>query len=149
MAHTWTDTGHSALINIIPQNGTNISSFYIGLFGSQTSGTVPNRTAFEGATPGGWVESVNMARDVVSAAQWGAPSIAGGGTQSTGRQVAFTATGAGSANGYFISNRVSAIAGAIVLGFSNFDDLSTVSYNSGDVIRMTPTWKYNVSAGTP
>ena len=147
MAHTFCDSGLSALLGIVPFNGTNISSWYIGCFGSQTSGTVPNRTAFEGATPGGWTESVALPRAVISAAQWGVQTVSGAGVHVTGLQVAMTATAAGSANGYFISNRVSAIAAAVVFGFANFDDLTTITYNSGDVIRITPTWQSRVSAG--
>ena len=41
------------------------------------------------------------------------------------------------ANGFFIANQVSAKAGDIPFYFSNFDDLTTVTYISGDVVRVT------------
>jgi hypothetical protein len=147
MAHTFCDTGLSALLAAFPSTATaQPTAWWIGFFGSQTSGTVPSRTAFEGATPGGWVESVAVARINVSASYWNAGAVNGNGVRSTGAQVAVTATAAGSANGYFLSNRPTAGAGSVTFAFANFDDLTTISYNSGDVIRLTPAFQFNVSA---
>jgi len=147
MAHTWTDTGLSALLAHWPRSAFNTSGvFYIGYFGSQTSGTVPNRTAFGGATPGGWVESVAMPRMVVSAGQWGVPASNGNGYRVTALQLASTATAAGSANGFFLGTHVSSVAADLSYFFANFDDLTQVGYNSGDVIRITPAVQFNVSA---
>lgn len=147
MAHTFTDTALSAMLTVFPSTASaQPTAWWIGFFGSQTSGTVPNRTAFEGATPGGWVESVSVARISVAANTWGTPASNGNGWGFTGAQVAVTATGAGSANGFFLSNRPTAGAGSLVVAFSNFDDLLSITYGSGDVIRITPKFTYNVSA---
>ena len=148
MAHTFTDTGQSAMLTVMPSTASaQVTAWWLGLFGSQTSGTVPNRTAFGGATPGGWVESVAMPRAAIAANSWGTPAQNGNGWGFTAAQVAITATAAGSANGFFLSNRVSSIAADIIFAFANFDDLLSITYGSGDVVRVTPKWTYNISAG--
>ena len=147
MAHTFCDTGLSAMLLIFPNTATaQPTAWWLGFFGSQTSGTVPSRTAFEGATPGGWTESVAVARISIAANAWQAGAVNGNGVRTTAAQVAVTATAAGSANGYFLSNRPTAAAPAITFAFANFDDLTTITYNSGDVIRLTPAFQFNVSA---
>jgi len=147
MAHTFTDSGLAALLTVIPQTASaQPTAWWLGGFGSQTSGTVPNRTAQGGAAPASWVESVSLPRAAIAANGWLGTAINGGGVRTTAAQVAMTATGAGSANGFFIANQVSSKAGDVPFYFSNFDDLATVTYNSGDVIRVTPQWQFNVSA---
>lgn len=147
MAHTFTDTALSAMLTVFPSTGSaQPTAWWLGLFGSQTSGTVPNRTAFEGATPGGWSESLATPRASIAANSWGTPASNGNGWGFTAAQVAITATAAGSANGFFLSNRPTAGAGSLVVAFSNFDDLLSITYGSGDVVRITPKFTYNVSA---
>src|SRR3990167_2695061 len=103
MAHTFCDTGMSAWIMTFPATASaQPTAMWLGCFGSQTSGTVPNRTAFGGATPGGWVESVSLPRAIINGNSWAAPATNGNGFRSTAAQVAMTATGAGSANGFFL-----------------------------------------------
>src|SRR3990172_6434614 len=114
MAHIFTDSGLAAMLTVIPQTASaQVTAWWLGLFGSQTSGTVPSRTAFEGATPGGWVESVAMPRAAIAANSWGAPASNGNGWGFTAAQVAITATAAGSANGFFLSNRAAVAAAAV------------------------------------
>lgn len=147
MAHTFCDTGLSAMLTVFPATASaQPTAWWVGFFGSQTSGTVPSRTAFEGATPGGWTESVALARASVAANSWSTPASNGNGWGFTAAQIAVTATAAGSANGFFLSNRPTAGAGSITFAFSNFDDLLSINYGSGDVIRVTPKFTYNVSA---
>ena len=147
MAHTFTDSGLAAMLTIVPQTASaQPTAWWLGLFGSQTSGTVPNRTAQGGAAPASWVESVSMPRAAIAANGWVGTATNGNGVRVSAAQVAITATGAGSANGFGIFNRVSSMAGDIPFYFANFDDLTTVTYNSGDVVRVTPQWQYNVSA---
>lgn len=151
MAHTWTDSGLSALLTTFPATASaQPTVLYLGLFASQTSGTVPSRTATGGAAPGTWTETPQFAsaRQVISGNQWGGPAVNGNGVRSVGPQVTFpTATANGlSANGFFLSNKVSAVAGDLPFFFSNFDDLTTVLINSGDVVRVTPTVAFNISA---
>jgi hypothetical protein len=151
MAHTWTDSGLSALLGAFPRSAAIPAVMYAGLFASQTSGTVPNRTAHGGAAPGGWVETPQFAsaRQVISGAQWSVPIISGNGVAVTGLQLTFpTATANGlSANGFFLSNEPSSKAGDTPFFFANFDDLTQITINSGDVVRVTPRIQFNVSAG--
>lgn len=123
---------------------------YVGLFGSQTSGTVPSRTAFGDAAPGGWVEltGAGYGRQPHSAGGWGAGAVNGNGYRLTGLQVAWTATATwGVANGFFLANRVSSEAGDVPYFFANFDDLLAVTLGSGDILKLTPAVQFNVSAG--
>lgn len=151
MAHTFTDSGLSAMLGAFPRSALIPAVTYVGLFASQTSGTVPNRTAHGGAAPGGWVETPQFTgqRQVISAAQWSVPIISGNGVAVTGIQLTFpTATANGlSANGFFLSNQPSSVAADNPYFFANFDDLTQISINSGDVVRITPRMQWNVSAG--
>ena len=151
MAHTFTNTGLSAMLTVFPQTASaQPTVLYLGLFASQTSGTVPDRTAFRGATPGGWTETPQFAsaRQVISGNQWGNIASNGNGMRTTALQVTFpTATANGlSANGFFLATLVSSKAGDIPIYFANFDDLTQLTINSGDVVRVTPAFQYNVSA---
>lgn len=152
MAHTFTDSGLSALLGVLPQTASaQPTAWFLGLFASQTSGTVPSRTAQGGAVPASWVETPQFAsaRQKIDANQWGAPTINGNGVKVTGPQVTFpTATANGlSANGFGLFTQPSSKAGDIPIYFANFDDLTMLPINSGDVVRVTPTWQLNVSAG--
>lgn len=150
MAHIFPDSGLSALLGVFPPTASaQPTAMWLGMFGSQTSGTVPNRTAFGGLTPGGWVETLQLDRQRISGDQWGAPAINGAGVRRTGVQVTFpTATAAGlSANGFFLALRASSMAGDTIIYFSNFDDLTMIAINSGDVVRVQPNFQFNVSAG--
>lgn len=154
MAHTFTDSGLSALLGQWPRSALAVSSvYYVGLFASAApttaSSQVPSRTAMGGATPAGWTEVTggNYNRQVVSAAGWGAQNINGNGVRVSGIQVAFTATGTWSpAVGFFMSTSASANANDTVLYFANFDSLTIRSLVSGDVLQLTPTIQFNVSA---
>lgn len=152
MAHVWTDSGISALLGVFPATASaQPTQLYMGLFGSQTSGTVPSRSALGGAAPSGWTETpmYTAQRQAISGNQWGAPVISGNGIAVTGRQVTFpTASGAGqSANGFFLATKPSSVAGDTILFFSNFDDLTALALPSGDVVRVIPTIQFNVSGG--
>lgn len=155
MAHIWPDSGLSALLSIFPMSGAGQSAVtYIGLYASAApttaSSQVPNRTAFGGASPGGWTEVTggNYARQVISAAQWGAQAISGGGVNVTGKQVAFTATAAWSpAVGWFWASHSAAHANDKIYCFANFDSLTIRTLASADVLQLTPTLAFNVSAG--
>ncbi len=142
MAEIFIDSGIQHIQAIWPKNGSNDAVLYAGLFASQDSGTVPSRSAYGGATPSGWTEVTGLAyaRVVISAAQWGATAINGAGLKITGIQLTFpTATGTWSpANGYFLSTNTASVATDYPICFANFDDVTPVTLNSGDVIRVTP-----------
>ena len=148
MAHTFTDSGLSALLAIFPNTASaQPTAWWLGFFGSQTSGTVPSRTAYYGATPGGWSQSVGLPAFNMAANLWTTGAVNGNGVRVTAAQFAVTATAAGIANGYFLANRPTAAAPAVSFAFANFDDLTTITYNSGDIVRLTPAFQFNVSAG--
>jgi hypothetical protein len=142
MGEIFTDLGIQHIQAIWPKNGGNDATMYVGLFGSLTSGTVPVRDITGGVSPAGWTEVTGWAyaRQIISAAQWGISAINGNGLKITGIQLTFpTATGTWSvANGMFLATNVSSMAGDVPIYFANFDDLTNVQLNSGDVIRCTP-----------
>lgn len=148
MAHIFTNTGLSAMLGVFPRTASaQPTAYWMGFFGSQTSGTVPSRTAFYDAAPGGFSVSVGLPSISMAANAWLAGQTSGAGAAVTAAQQVVTATAGGSANGYFIANRPTAGAGSIVFSFANFDDLTTIPYNSGDIVRVTPTFGFHVSAG--
>ena len=53
MAHVFPNSGLSALLGTWPRSAVVPGVMYVGMFASQTSGTVPDRTAYGGGTPGG------------------------------------------------------------------------------------------------
>src|SRR3990172_13354157 len=107
MAHIFTDSGLAAMLTVIPQTASaQPTAWWLGLFGSQTSGTVPSRTAQGGAAPASWVESVSMPRATIAANSWVGTAINGNGVRVSAAQVAITATGGGSGNGVGMFNRL-------------------------------------------
>ena len=85
---------------------------------------------------------------MIGAAQWGVQTVDGAGVSVTGLQVEFaTATAnAGSANGWFLAAKPSSVAGDDIYAFANFDDLTQLTINSGDVVRVTPKLRFHISA---
>jgi hypothetical protein len=144
MAEIFVDEGLDKIMSIFPKNGSNLASLYIGLFTSQSPTTVPARTAVGGATPSGWTEAAGVAyaRQAIAAASWGAQVTNGNGRKSTAGQITFPTVGAGgwgTANGFFIATLVSSQAGDTIIYFANFDDLTAVTLNVGDSIKITPS----------
>ena len=154
MAHTFTDEGLSGLLGQWPRSALAISGVhYIGLYASAApttaSSQVPSRTAVGGATHAAWTEVTggSYARQVISAGDWGAQNSNGNGIRVSGKQVAFTATATWSpAVGFFLSTNSADHANDDVFYFSNFDSLTIRSLVSGDVLQLTPTIQFNVSA---
>lgn len=150
MASMYPDEGVDKLMGVVPKNGTNIATLYIGLFTSQTPSTVPARTATGGASPSGWTEvsGTSYARQSIAAASWGSPSTSGSGRKISAAQVTFPTAGAGgwtAANGFFVATNSASGSGDTVLYFCNFDDATAVTLLSGDVIQVTPSMLWNGS----
>lgn len=145
MAEIFVDEGIDKILGIIPKNGTNLASVYIGLFTGLTGSTVPARTATGGASPAGWTEvtGTSYARQQILAASWGAASTNGNGRKITAGQVTFpTAGGAWTrADGFFLATNSASGAGDVLLYFANFDDGVSVTLATGDVIKVTPSWQ--------
>lgn len=142
MASLLTDEGLDALSAVIPKNGTNYSSLYLGLFSSQTSSTVPARTATGGASPSGWTEvtGTGYARIAIAAADWGSPSTSGAGRLITASQKTFTAGGAWTtANGFFIATLSASGAGDKIIVFANFDSGLPRTLANTDTEKVTPS----------
>lgn len=146
MSEIFTDEGLDALLGIVPKNGTNLATLYLGLFTSQTPTTVPARTATGGATPSGWTEAAgtNYARQAVSAADWGAPATNVNGRKITALEYTFPTVGGGgwgTINGFFIATKISSQAGDTIVYFSNFDDGLAISANNNVIIKVTPAFQ--------
>ena len=146
MAEIIPDEGLDYILAIVPKNGTNIGTTYLGLFTSQTASTVPASTMVL-ATPTGITEAnyTGYSRTSISSASWGATGAKTIWTQSTRGTTAgqvscptATASYATAINGFFLSTASSA---GVCLMASNFDDTTAVaSLAIGDVIRVTPTF---------
>lgn len=146
MAEIIPDEGLDYILAIVPKNGTNIATTYLGLFTSQTASTVPASTAVL-ATPTGVTEAgyTSYARQSIAAASWGTTGAKTIWTQSargtTAGQVSFpaaTATYSTAINGFFIATASTA---GIALAYSNFDDTTAVATMAiGDIVRLTPTF---------
>ena len=143
MAELFPDEGMDLIIACIPKNGTNYANMYVGLFTSQTASTVPGASAVL-ATQTGVTEHANSngyARQTIAAASWGATASGGGGRQTAGPQVTFTATGNWTAvNGFFLATSATIAAGVAFL-YANFDDTTARTLVNGDRLLLTPTWR--------
>ena len=144
MAEIFVDEGLDDIMAIFPKNGTNLATLYIGLFTSQTASTVPARSAVL-ATQTGITEATGTAyaRQSIAAASWGAQATNGNGRKTTAGQVTFPTVGAGgwgTANGFFIAD--ASTAGKCIYA-ANFDDVTAVTLNAGDVIKVTPTMQFD------
>lgn len=142
MAEIFPDEGLDRILGVIPKNGTNISTLYVGLFTSQTATTVPASTAVLATATGVTeVSGSGYARQSIAAASWGAIAAGTGGRKTTGPQVTFAATGTWSvANGFFIAD---ASTNGIAIFYANFDDGTAVTLLNGDSLKVTPTWQIN------
>lgn len=135
------DEGLDAISAVFPKNGTNYATIYLGLFSSQTSSTVPARTATGGASPSGWTEvtGTGYARIAIAAADWGSPSTSGSGRLITASQKTFTggAGGWSTANGFFLATLSASGSGDKVLGFANFDSGLSRTLANTDTEKVT------------
>ena len=146
MAAIYPDEGLDLRLGILPKNGANFATLYLGCFVSQTPNTVPARNATGGAVPSGWTETTypGYARQAIAAASWGAESTVGDGRLIAAPQVQMPTVGAGpseSINGYFIATLVSSQAGDVIVHFANFDDLTAFVTSDGAILRITPRWR--------
>lgn len=130
------------MLEIFPRGGANLTTTYLSLFTSFTATTVgtSSQTADAYSEPAGG----SYARVAVAAADWGAIGTGTGGRKTTAAQKTFpTATaGWGTVNGFWLANQSSA-SGDKAIFAANFDDSTAAPVNSGDVIRVTPTFQAN------
>src|SRR5512143_1833221 len=153
MAHTFTDSGLSALLGQWPLSGLAISGVYhLGLYASAApttaSSQVPSRTAFNAGAGFTEVTGDGYARRPISAANWGVPNVNGNGVRVSAAQQAWTATGTWAPSvGFFLAPYATDNASDVVVYFANFDSLTIRSLPSRHVLQLTPTVQSNVSAG--
>lgn len=90
MAEIFVDEGLDHALGVLFDAATQDTTFFVGLFTSQTATTVPARTAVLGASPTGITEmtasSGTYARQAISAGAWGAPATNGNGRRTINRK---------------------------------------------------------------
>lgn len=147
MAEIFPDEGLDYMLGVVFDAATQDTTFFVGLFTSQTASTVPARTATGGASPSGWTEAAftNYARQAISAGAWGSPSTNGSGRKITGPQVTFPTVGASGAtvNGFFIATNSASGAGDTIIYFANFDSGVARVLVTGDVEKVTPSAQFD------
>lgn len=149
MAEIFPDEGLDYALSVLFDAGAQDTTFFVGLFTSQTPSTVPARTAVGGAAPSGWTEmtasSGTYARQPITSGAWGAPSTVGNGRKITSEQETFTGfVGAAAANGFFIATLVASGAGDTILYFANFDSgVARTFATISDQLLLTPSVQFD------
>lgn len=147
MAEIFPDEGLDYLLGVAFDAATQDTTFYVGLFTSQTASTVPARTATGGASPSGWTEAAftNYARQAISSGGWGSPATNGSGRKIAGPQVTFPTVGASGAtvNGFFIATNSASGAGDTVIFFANFDSGVARVLVTDDIEKVTPSVQFD------
>jgi hypothetical protein len=156
--HIFPDEGLDVIFGIVPKNGTNLATTYLGLFTGGAGTTVPANTATVAAMGGSFAEVTTgvsptgwpaYARQSIAAASWGASgaqtiwTLAARGAAAG--QVVFTTPAAvytptNSIGGFFIAD---ALTAGHALLYSNFTDLTPIATLAiGDLVKVTPTWGF-------
>jgi len=147
LAEIFPDEGLDYLLSVCFDAGTQDTTFFVGLFTSQTASTVPARTAVGGASPSGWTEATftSYARQAISSGAWGSPSTNGNGRKITGPQVTFPTVGASgnTVNGFFIATSSASGAGDVMIFFANFDSGVARVLVTGDIEKVTPSAQFD------
>lgn len=147
MAEIFPDEGLDYCLGVVFDALAQDTTFFVGLFTSQTASTVPARTATGGASPVGWTEAnfTNYARQAISAGAWGAPATDGNGRKITAPQVTFPTVGASgnTINGFFIATLSASGAGDVIIYFANFDSGVARVLVTGDVEKVTASAQFD------
>lgn len=149
MAEIFPDEGLDYALGVLFDAAAQDTTFFVGLFTSQTPTTVPARTAVGGASPTGWTEMVassgTYARQAITAGIWGSPSTNGSGRKITSEQETFTGfVGAAAANGFFIATSLASGAGDVIICFANFDSAVARTFATiGDQLLLTPSVQFD------
>ena len=128
------DEGLDHILNKVPMATVAIqTTYYLGLFTSQTASTVPARTVTL-VSQSGITEVANAgaySRVAVANTDWGAISTSGSGRRTTSAQKSFAeSTGSwSSVNGFFLAT-VTTHAAGVAIFYANFDDGQAVNVNS-------------------
>lgn len=147
MAEIFPDEGLDYCLGVVFDALAQDTTFFVGLFTSQTAATVPARTATGGAVPAGWTEATftNYARQAIASGTWGAPGTNGNGRKISAPQVTFPAVGAvgNTVNGFFIATNSASGAGDTIIFFANFDSLTARVLITGDVEKVTASAQFD------
>ncbi len=147
MAEIFPDEGLDYCLGVVFDALAQDTTFFVGLFTSQTASTVPARTATGGASPSGWAEATftNYARQAISSGAWGSPATNGSGRKITGPQVTFPTVGASgnTVNGFFIATNSASGAGDTIIYFANFDSGIARVLITGDIEKVTPSAQFD------
>jgi hypothetical protein len=142
MAEIFPDEGLDHVLNKVPRATTAIqTTYYLGLFTTQSASTVASRTETLASAAVGEPTSGAYARVSVANTDWGAIATSGSGRRTTSAQKSFAENTAswGTINGFFLANQAAAGAGSIAIFFANFDDAQAVPATvAGYTIRITP-----------
>lgn len=146
MAEIFPDEGLDLILGIVPLGGSNLANTYMGLFTSATASTTPLSTAVLSTYTGVTeltIGSNGYSRQTHAAGSWGAAGAGGGGRQVSGAQQTFTcSTSAWAAvNGFFMAN-VATHSGDKAIWYSNFTDVTAVTLQVNDTLKITPSWTY-------
>jgi hypothetical protein len=142
MAEIFPNEGLDLIFAGFPKGGTGPANTWLGLFTAFTASTVGTSAAVIAS----WAEVASAGaytRQTISSASWGTVGTTQSGRGSAAAQVQFsTATAVwGTVNGFVITNSATQGAGAVWFG-ANFDDVTAVTVNTNDVIKVTPSWIY-------
>lgn len=147
MSEIFPDEGLDYCLGVVFDALAQDTTFFVGLFTSQSATTVPARTATGGASPTGWTEAnfTNYARQAISAGAWGSPATNGSGRKIIGPQVTFPTGGASgnTVNGFFIATNSASGAGDTVIYFANFDSGVARVLVTGDIEKVTPAAQFD------
>lgn len=142
MAEIFPDEGLDHILNKTPRAIAAIqTTYYLGLFTTQTASTVPARTETLASAAVGEPSSGAYARQAVANTDWAAIATNGSGRRTTSAQKSFAEnTGSwGNINGFFLANQLAAGAGSVAIFYANFDDNTAVPATvAGYTIRITP-----------
>lgn len=145
MAEIFPDEGLDYCLGVVFDAAAQDTTFFVGLFTSQTPTTCPARTATGGAVPSGFTEmtasSGTYARQAISSGAWGSPSTVGNGRKISAPQATFTGfVGAAAANGFFIATNAASGAGDVIIAFANFDSAVARTFAVvADQLLLTPS----------
>jgi hypothetical protein len=142
VAEIFPNEGLDLIFGLAPKGGTGPANTWLGLFTAYSASTVGTSAAVIAS----WTECASAgayARQTISSASWGTVGTTQSGRGSGAAQVTFsTATAVwGVVNGFFIGNSATQGAGAVWYA-ANFDDVTAVTVNTNDVIKVTPSWVF-------
>jgi hypothetical protein len=148
MAEVFPDQGLDHILEKVPRATVAIqTTYYLGLFTTESATTVPARTTNLASAGVGEPSGGAYARVAVANSDWGAIATNGSGRRTTAAQKSFAEnTGSwGSINGFFLANQLAVGAGSVAIFYANFDDGQAVPATvAGYTIRITPYFQIDV-----